>query len=135
MILFVSSLTLPCFLYRVDSPRTNDNICKPSISKTSNPHNYLIDLEGDISIYFVDKITKQPPEVLDTSNLKTYAKQVTLTTCTGFKYFHYEFKTSFFDDNFHVSFVIKYGSPNETALFPRSSPPDYWLFDLSCSQF
>jgi len=50
-------------------------------------------------VYFVDKITKQPPETFDTDNLKSYTQQIRFVSSQA----PIQFTTSFFDDSFPAS--------------------------------
>jgi len=56
-----------------------------------------------VYIYFVDKITKQPPETFDTSNLHAYTAQFRIKLLDS----SLEFSTTFLDDTFPVSLFLK----------------------------
>jgi len=59
--------------------------------------------KAEVYIYFVDKITKQPPETFDTSNLHAYTAQFRIKLLDS----SLEFSTTFLDDTFPVSLFLK----------------------------
>jgi len=54
---------------------------------------------ADIYVYFVDKITKKPPEEFNTTNLKAYTAQFRVKVLDS----SVEFSTTFLDDTFPIS--------------------------------